>query len=443
MNDEVTRRQRLARFLALNRTVGIVLVTVLFFGLGEQLWGTFLPEYLKDQGKHLAHEATTVGWATLWTVGLYACLENLFEGFCYVGGGQLTARLGDRGSLILFAVLTITGYLLFLTIDLPAATVLAAVLITGWEPLSTPVTFTTVGSTVSASGQAMAFALQSIQKRLPKILGPLLGGFVLGAAQRLASSGTAGTVSGMHLLVGIALLLSVVSLLIQLCWMPHHKPPPPGPPALEILRQLHPTLRRLLIAEVFTRWCDGLVRQFVILYVLHVRGVSLEWSGVLFAVQNLTAMLTYLPIGRMTRTAGLQPFIGVTFVFFALFPLALAWAPPGPWLVLAFIVYGLREIGEPARKALITSLLPAPVRARGVGLYWGLRSFAVCWASLLGAALWYWLGPQWLLYIASAFGCVGAGTFYLFCLPKPTSPDSVVDLHADVAALRPEIGGME
>jgi MFS family permease len=203
-------------------------------------------------------------------------------------------------------------------------------------------------------------------------------------------------------------------LAIQLVWMPHRKVPPPGPPALDILRQLHPTLRRLLVAEIFTRWCDWLVREFVVLYVLLVRGVSVEWVGVLLAVQNFTALLTYLPIGRMTRTVGLQPFIGVTLIFFALFPLVLA-VIPSQWLVVAFIVYGLREIGEPARKALITSLMPEAVRARGVGLYWGVRSFAICSASLVGAVLWWTLGPEALLYTAFGLGCVGAGVFYVFC----------------------------
>src|SRR5262249_46717248 len=36
----------LKNLLALNRTVGIILVSVLFFGLGEQLWSPFLPAYL-------------------------------------------------------------------------------------------------------------------------------------------------------------------------------------------------------------------------------------------------------------------------------------------------------------------------------------------------------------------------------------------------------------
>ena len=74
---------------------------------------------------------------------------------------------------------------------------------------------------------------------------------------------------------------------------------------------------------------------------------------------------------------------------------------------------GLREIGEPARKALIVSLLSPAVRAQGVGLYWGIRGIAICWASLVGALIWFVLGPDPLLYFACAFGCVGAAVFYV------------------------------
>jgi MFS family permease len=408
----------LARYLALNRTVGIVLITVLFFGLGEELWSQFMPLYLKAQTSE-----ATVGtvlsrdllWQILWTVGLYACLRNVFEGFCYIGGGQLTARLGDRGSLILFALVTIAGYLLFLSVPTAWAAVVAAVLILGWEPLSVPVTFTTVGSTLDSSRRGMAFAIQSIQKRLPKILGPALAGLVLGAAERAFRDSDAADIYGMRILIAVSLGLGLISLVIQIRWMPHRDAPPPGPSSWHIVRQLHPTLRRLLVAEIFTRWCDWLVREFVVLYLKLIRGVSTETIGWLLAIQNLTALLTYLPIGRMTQAVGLQPFIGVTLIFFALFPLVLAEVPDGWWLVLAFITYGLREIGEPARKALITSLMPEPVRARGVGLYWGIRSFAICSASLVGAVLWFWFGPEVLLHSAFALGCVGAGVYYVLC----------------------------
>jgi MFS family permease len=418
MNAQSEARPSLAQLLALNRTVAVVLLAVLFFGLGEQLWEPFMSVYLAAKVKLMKKAATvtgSVGAEVLWLVGAYAFLRNLFEGFCYIGGGQLTARLGDRGSLLLFGLLTVAGYALFLAWQAPAATVVAALLILGWEPLSVPVTFTTVGSTVGLSGRGMAFALQSIQKRLPKMLGPLLAGFVLYRAELLLGSKEAGRVAGMRWLVGLSLALGVVSLLIQVRWMPHHKPAPRGPSSREVLRRMHPTLRRLLLAEVFKRWCDWMVREFAVLYVVVVRGVSVEAAGVFLAVQHLTALLTYLPVGRLTRTVGLQPFIGVTFVFFALFPLTLALLPGGWWLALAFVVNGLRETGEPARKALITSLLPAEVRARGVGLYWGLRSFAICPASLAGAAVWYWLGPQALLCAAFALGGVGAALYYLLC----------------------------
>ena len=123
-----------------------------------------------------------VSFAALLAVGMYACLRNLFEAACYVGGGQLTARLGDRGSLIVFGLLTVSGYALFLVSTAPALAIVATSLILGWEPLSIPVTFTTVGMTVTRTNQGMAFALQSIQKRLPRIIGPAIAGVVLAAA---------------------------------------------------------------------------------------------------------------------------------------------------------------------------------------------------------------------------------------------------------------------
>jgi predicted MFS family arabinose efflux permease len=403
----------LGAVLAVNRTVGVVLVTLLFLGLGEQLWTPFLPAYLEAKIKLAdAGAAAGIAFSVLLAVGVYACLRNLFEALCYVAGGRLTARLGDRGSLILFGTLTVGGYALFLAWDSPVATIVATLLIVGWDPLSVPVTFTTVGATVTRTSQGMAFAVQSIQKRLPKILGPVIAGVVLAAAIAHAGSPQRGHVVGMRWLVTAALVLSLGSLAVQIRFMPRRPAPAMG--VRPTVRSFHPTLRRLLLAEVFTRWGDWLVRELVVLYLLSVRGVDPVYVGVLFAVQHVTALVTYLPIGRMTAVVGLQPFIGLTFVFFALFPLALAVLPGGIGLFVAFVVYGLREIGEPARKALITSLFPEEVRAEGIGLYWGVRSVAICWASLVGALVWYALGPEPLLYLAFAFGCAGATVFYLF-----------------------------
>lgn len=413
----------LGAILAVNRTVGIVLISLLFLGLGEQLWTPFLPAYLEAKIKLSdAGAVAGVAFSVLLAVGVYACLRNLFEAVCYIAGGRITARLGDRGSLILFGALTIAGYVLFLAWDSPVAAIVAALLIVGWDPLSVPVTFTTVGSTVTRMSQGMAFAVQSIQKRLPKIFGPAIAGFVLTAAIANEGSQDLGRVIGMRWLVGAALLLGLGSLAIQMRFMPRRPSAPRARRVPATVRSFPPTLRRLLLAEVFTRWCDWLVREFVVLYLMTVRGTDPAYVGILFAVQHVTALLTYLPIGRMTAVVGLQPFIGLTFVFFALFPLSLALVPDGYGLIFAFVVYGLREIGEPARKALITSLLPEKIRAEAIGLYWGLRSLAICWASLVGAFIWYAFGPDQLLYLAFAFGCMGAAVFYLFAREPSLSP---------------------
>ncbi len=406
-------QNRLAHFLAINRTVGIVLLTVLLFGFGEQLWHPFLPLFLKSETREVTREVAATNELSpraLWAIGIYACLLNLFESICYIGGGQITARLGDRGSLIFFGILTIAGYALFLLVPFAWATVIACLLILGWESLSMPATFTTVGATLAKERRGMAFAIQSIQKRLPKIVGPAIAGFVL-AWFVDAYGEQIGRARGMNVLVGFAMALGVVSLFVQFRYMPKGETPKPEGNTWEVLRGFPHNVRRLLFAEILTRWCDWLVRSLVVVYLAVERGLSDAEIGGLLALQHTIALLTYLPVGRMTAVVGLQPFVGLTFVFFALFPLSLIYVPAG-WEWLAFVVYGMREIGEPARKALITTSMPEAIRARGVGLYWGIRAFAVCCSALVGAWLWQIGGPSLLFPTACGFGILGALVFY-------------------------------
>jgi MFS family permease len=408
-----TPRNRLANFLAINRTVGIVLLTVLLFGLGEQLWEPFVPLILKSQTKEYAADTAATGSLSnvaLWSIGIYAFLLNLFQGFCYIGGGQLTAWLGDRGSLIFFGLLTIGGYVIFLAIPHPWATVLACLLILGWESLSMPVTFTTVGATLVEEKRGMAFAVQSIQKRLPKIIGPLCIGAVTAYLGQFYDADETMRVS-MPLLVGAAFALGVASVIVQWRFMPHRSAPASADSYASILRQFPPNLRRLLLADILTRWCDWLVRALVVVYLATERRLRPDEIAWLMAMQHTVALLTYLPIGQMTRVVGLQPFIGLTFVFFALFPLTLILVP-NDWMWFAFVVYGMREIGEPARKAMITTGMPESIRARGVGLYWGIRAFAICGAALVGAWLWQVHGPDTLFYSAFGMGVVAILVYY-------------------------------
>jgi predicted MFS family arabinose efflux permease len=225
----------------------------------------------------------------------------------------------------------------------------------------------------------------------------------------------------MPYLVGTALALGIASLFVQWQFMPHRPAPKVEGNTWEVLAQFPTNVRRLLLAEILTRWCDWLVRELVVVYLAVERGLDDSTIFLLVTLQHVVALLTYLPIGRMTTAVGLQPFIGLTFVFFALFPLVLILVP-NEWMWFAYVIYGLREIGEPARKAMITMSLPEPIRARGVGLYWGVRGFAICTSALVGAWLWQSGGPQLLFVTAFAMGVLGVVVYYLFCNVAPSPP---------------------
>src|SRR5581483_200753 len=120
-----------------------------------------------------------------------------------------------------------------------------------------------------------------------------------------------------------------------------------------IWRAMHPGLKRLLAADCLARWAEGLPGVFMILYVVQVLQRDSFTFGWLTSLEMTAAILVYIPVARMAGRMNRKPFVLLTFAFFALFPLLVAWGVNLFWLTLAFVIGGLRETGEPARKALI------------------------------------------------------------------------------------------
>jgi hypothetical protein len=100
----------------------------------------------------------------------------------------------------------------------------------------------------------------------------------------------------------------------------------------------------------------------------------------------------------------------MTFVFFSLFPLFLLMANSFAWLAVAFFVRGLKEFGEPTRKALIMEFSPQGKKASMFGVYYLARDLIVSLAAFGGAFLWT-ISPQVNFLVAFAFGLLG--TLYL------------------------------
>jgi len=133
---------------------------------------------------------------------------------------------------------------------------------------------------------------------------------------------------------------------------------------------------------------------------------------VLTAVEMVTAMLCYIPVARLADKHGQRPFVQVTFVFFTLFPVSLLWADNFAWLALAFAVRGLKEFGEPARKALIIAQAAPELRNRTFGAYYLIRDCVVTSGSFLGAWLWS-IGPR-VNFVGAALAGLG-GTLWFWC----------------------------
>src|SRR5207244_2933357 len=139
--------------------------------------------------------------------------------------------------------------------------------------------------------------------------------------------------------------------------------------------------------------------------------------GTLTAIEMITAMFCYIPVAHLADQHGQRPFVLATFVFFTLFPVSLLWADSFGWLALAFVVRGLKEFGEPARKALIIAQAPPAWRARTYGAYYLIRDCVVTTGSFLGAWLWS-LGPHVNFIGAAVCGALGTLWFWWFVYRK-------------------------
>lgn len=403
-------RETAAQWLGLTRAAMAVLVVIFCLGLSEEVWASYL-------SLHLADKAGSIRQAAIY-VGLIAFAQNILEGFGYLIGGSLAHRMGARLALAISVLPPAIGFGLILVAPSPWTIVIGAVLMTSWEPLSLPATFDVVGSEVPKNRRTIAFALQSIQKRLPKVIGPALGAALFVSVGYWA-----------NVVVAFALLALALGIQLALTRRMTPKSVPAQVPFAQILSDMPRELRQLLGAEILIRWGEWFVRSFAGLYVYQLLTVELGWLpapaaamvGTLVAIGNFTALATYIPVAKWVDDApSPRPFIGLTFLLFALFPIFLVLLPKAAvgvglsavvGLVATYVLNGLREIGEPARKALITSGFPKEVRARAVGLYWGLRSFAFCPAPLLAAWLWQELGPERTFLAGGAIGLAGTAWF--------------------------------
>jgi MFS family permease len=124
-------------------------------------------------------------------------------------------------------------------------------------------------------------------------------------------------------------------------------------------------------------------------------------------------MLVYLPVAYLADRSTKKPYVLTTFGFFTLFPLVLLGSRTFGMLALAFVIRGLKEFGEPTRKALIMDLAPEEAKALTFGAYYLVRDVIVSIAALSSAFLWN-VSPAANFLVAAGCGVLGTVWFAIF-----------------------------
>jgi MFS family permease len=301
---------------------------------------------------------------------------------------------------LLFVALAAAGYLVYLLSTSWPFLFLGLALVMAWQSMASPAIFAVIGDALPRERRAMGFTMQSILKRVPIVIAPIIGGGLIASL---------GVIKGIH----VALLITFVLALVTMILVSRINVRVGGLHAIGIVgvwRTFHTGLKRLLVSDVIIRTCEGMSGVLIILYVTNVQHFSIAQYGTLVAIQMLTSILVYIPAGKIADRVGRKPFVIVTFLSFAFFPLAVIAASNYVFMILAFVVGGLREIGEPARKAMIVDLAQDNVRARSVGLYYLVRSLSITPAAVVGGLLWS-IAPEAPFVVAGVTGMIGTLVF--------------------------------
>jgi MFS family permease len=390
--------RRLADFFGLKRNLVILLIAIFVIGAGEELWMRFVPKYLQAIG------------ATVFVIGLYDALRTLIGAIYAYPGGVLADRWGHRRAFISFNVVSIVGYTLVLLIPHWSGVIAGMFFFLSWSCFSLPATFSLVGAALEANRHSMGVGVQAVIKRLPIMIAPVFGGILIDRF---------GIIPGVRIALLISIFLSGLTILVQRQWReePNAMARSPGARQSErwnfwrSLREFNQPMRRLLLSDILIRFCERIPYAWVVIFAMDYIGVSAQQVGILTTIEMLAAILCIIPASHYADQHRREPFVIVTFIAFTLFPISLLMSRSFSALVIAFVIRGLKEFGDPSRKALIIGYSDSVRRGQMIGSYYLVRDLIVSTGAILGAYLWK-LGPALNFLGAAALGLAGT-IFYV------------------------------
>ncbi len=398
-----TLLQKIAGFFSLKKSLLAVLLMIVLIGMGEWMADRFMPLYIRALGGGLE------------VIGVLGGMKNLMGALYSFPAGYLSERIGYKKALLVFNVIALVGYAIVILFQSWAAVLVGAFFFLAWSSVSLPATMSLVSNVMPSNKRTMGVSLLSITKRLPKALGPVIGGALIGMY---------GEIQGIRYAFMVAFVLGVIAIFVQQK-MIKESPVKARDESLKnpfsMFKLITPDLRNLLISDTIIRFCEQIPDMLVVLWVVELNHINELNFGWLSVVEMVTAVLCYIPVAYLADKTAKKPFVLMTFVFFTLFPLVLLFSHNMWMMVIAFIVRGLKEFGEPTRKALIMDLAPEDKKAAVFGVYYLIRDTIVSLAAFGGVFLWV-IKPEINLWVAFGFGVVGTFFFALFGKDLKTTP---------------------
>lgn len=394
----MTLARKIIEFFALKRGMVALLGMVILVGMGERMAERFLPIYL-----------IALGGGEL-TIGLLSGLQNLLGALYSFPGGYLADRIGTKRALLVFNVMAMCGFVIVILVPSIYAVLFGAFFFLAWSAISLPATMGLVARILPSNKRTMGVSIHSLVRRIPMSLGPLLGGLFITIW---------GEVTGVRLAFVVALIMAIVAAVLQQFLIEDDRKHGSRDGELTaeknpvtLFRLMNPDLRNLLVSDILIRFCEQIPYAFAVVWAMKTISspVTAVEFGVLTTIEMATAVLCYIPVAYYADKTQKKPFVVMTFVFFTIFPLILWISQTFWWLALAFFVRGLKEFGEPTRKALIMDLAPRGREAAMFGLYYLIRDTIVSIAAFGGSLLWL-ISPATNFLSAFAFGVIGTAWF--------------------------------
>ena len=388
-------RQKISEFFGLKKSMVALLTMVILVGLGEKMAERFLPIYLMALG----------GGAL--TIGLLGGMTNLLSALYSFPGGYLSDRLGYKKALLVFNLIALFGYGIVIIFPYWQAVLLGAVFFLSWSAISLPATMSLVSRVLPQNKRTMGVTMHSLVRRLPMALGPIIGGVLIGIY---------GDKTGVRLAFVGAFFLGLLSLILQQVMIEADSAQGKAEKRPSRLwRYMSPALKNLLASDILIRFAEQIPYAFVVVWCIKNQGITATQFGLLTAIEMITAVLVYIPVAYLADRSTKKPFVVITFFNFTIFPLVMLFSHSFWIMGVAFVIRGLKEFGEPTRKALIMDLAPDDKKAGMFGLYYLIRDVIVSVGAFGGAFLWQ-ISPE--ANFLTAFVCGLAGTIYFWICGK-------------------------